>query len=82
MPRLRLVGDTGRNSDVIPFPSDRVRRGTRPGDSARLVEPTPSRGRTESIRQVEKAMTDVQQNLDELAGPARPLRSFRPSQAG
>lgn len=75
MPRLRLVGDGERNPDVIPFPVDRVKRVSRLGDSAgqRLHEPRPERTRSESIRQVEQAMNEVQKNLDELADLLAPL---------
>lgn len=75
MPRLRLVGDTERNPDVLAFPIDRVRRVSRHGDDAgsRLREPTPQRTRSESIAQVEQAMTDVQRNLDELVDLLAPL---------
>ena len=75
MPRLRLVGDSERNPDVLKFPMDRVRRVSRHGDEAgsRLREPTPQRTRSESIEQVEKAMTDVQRNLDDLADLLAPL---------
>lgn len=75
MPRLRLVGDSERIPDVLPFPIDRARRVSRHGEEAgsRLREPTPQRTRSESIEQVEKAMTDVQKNLDELADLLAPL---------
>lgn len=75
MPRLRLVGNTERNPDVIPFPVDRVRRVVRPGDGAgeRIREPRPSRTPSESVQQVEQAMTEVQKNLDELVDLLAPL---------
>jgi hypothetical protein len=75
MPRLRLVGETERNPDVIPFPVDRVRRGVRPGDGAgdRIREAQPARPRPESIQHVEQAMTEVQKNLDELVDLLAPL---------
>ena len=75
MPRLRLVGETERNPDVIPFPVDRVRRISRPGEGAgeRIREARPSRTPSESIRQVEQAMTEVQKNVDELVDLLAPL---------
>ncbi len=75
MPRLRLVGDSERNPDVLPFPMDRVRRVSRHGEGAgaRLREPTPIRARSESIEQVERAVGDVQKNVDELVDLLAPL---------
>lgn len=75
MPRLRLVDDRDRVPEPIPFPIDRVRRVSRHGDDAgeRLRETRPTRGKSESIRQVEEAMTEVQKNLDELADLLAPL---------
>ena len=75
MPRLRLVDDRDRNRDVIPFPTDHLRRVSRHGDDAagRVHEVRPTRAKADSIRQVEQAMTDVQKNLDELADLLAPL---------
>lgn len=75
MPRLRLVGDSERNPDVLPFPMDRVRRVSRHGDEAgsRLREPTPVRTKLGSVEQVERAMADVQRNVDELVDLLAPL---------
>lgn len=75
MPSLRLVGDSERNPDVIPFPTDRIRRVSRPGDGAgaRLREPRPERASSESIRQVERAMEEVEKNVDELVDLLAPL---------
>lgn len=75
MPRLRLVGDTERNPDVIPFPMDRVRRVSRRGEDSGTRTRAASGGsaRTDAVRQVEEAMTEVQKNLDELADLLAPL---------